>query len=161
MNEKPKVIKVPDSQWNKENREHQYNTYEVMGSLDFSLGSTPYDFEGELNDLYTDEDTYKEGVEDMEEVNIESIPSPLGLQLNTTGVEGINDETNGMFLEFLKGGVGGRYILLSNRQQELELLRKYIPRMSTEFRQKFLEVFIENIDTALDKYGKRAILMIS
>lgn len=161
MNERePKIIKVPDSVW-KDGQLEKDTNYEAFGSLDFSFLKVPYDFDGDAGDLYDDEGAEKEGIENMEPIDIDMVPSPLGLSLNGQGVGNVDGETGGAFLRFLGGGDGQRYILLDRHKQELEDLRKSLPRIQDEFRKKFVEVLIRNADAALEKYGNKAALFIS
>jgi hypothetical protein len=153
------IINVPESVF-KEGKVEKAIHMEVVGSLDFSFCKVPYDLDGDLRDIYDEDGKEKEGIENMEEIDIASIPSPKGLSLNVSGMNNVNSDTGGVFLHFLGGGVGQRYILLKNKRKELEALRSNANRVTDEFRRKFLEVFIKNADLAIEKYGDNAAILL-
>ncbi|TAL49762.1 hypothetical protein EPN81_04860 [Patescibacteria group bacterium] len=154
------IIHVPDSKWGQGKPEREVS-HEVYGSLDFSFKKVPYDLDGLGDDIYDDEGNNRSGVEDIEEVDLGSISSSLGLSLNVRGVENVNNETEGAFLRFLDGGLGQRYILLRKRKPELEKLKMYIPKIHDNFRRNFLEVFVRNAEYAIEKHGDGAALFIA
>ena len=165
MNEKNqigKLINIPEERWGAKRSSLENKEYEVVGSLNFGFSGVPFDVDGVIDELYdvNDRRIKKPGVEDMKGVEMESIPGHRGLLLVQSDVCEINDETNGALLRFIKGGEGGRYLLFAGRENDLEKLRSYIPKMRNEFNHKFLEVFVKNIDKAIQKYGERAALII-
>ena len=162
QNKMGKVINVPEERWGKprlpENKE-----YEVLYPLDFRFSQVPFDVDGEITELFDvlgGRRVKKPGVNFMMEENIDSISSFSGFKLSQSNLRKINDETNGAFLRFIKGGEVDRYILLDGRQNDLESLRNYIPKITDESQKKYLEIFVQNVDLALQQYGDKAALMI-
>jgi hypothetical protein len=80
--------------------------------------------------------------------------------LNVDGVDNVDRESTGAFLDLLDSDENYRYVLLAHRREALERLRAAIPNMGTEFRRKFLEVLVHNADAALEQHGNRAAIII-
>jgi len=136
-------------------------------SMEFMFAVVPFGRDGYLSELHDEvpnlgdfTEYLKDGVHHIETEGEESIPSPLGLSLNIVGIENVNRETEGAFLELTDGTLNQRYVLLASRRETLDRLRDAIPNMGNEFRRKFLEVFVRNCDAVLDKYGDSAALVI-
>lgn len=136
-------------------------------SMEFMFAVVPFERDGYLHELHNEvpnlgdfTEHLKEGAQVLKTEGEESIPSPLGLSLNINGVDNVNHETEGAFLELTDGDENQRYILLARRREALDRLRATISTMGTEFRRKFLEVFVRNADTALERYGNRAAIII-
>lgn len=136
-------------------------------SMEFMFAVVPFERDGNLCDLYDDvpflgylSECLKEGVEIVKTEGEQLIPSPLGLSLSINGVQHVDHETGGMFLGLTDGAMNQRYVLLAPRRKALDILRAAVPQMSTEFRRKFLEMFVHNCDAVLERYGDRAALLI-
>lgn len=138
-------------------------------SMDFEFAVVPFEKDGPLDELYNYNEVSEGGdftehlkpmVVILKTQDEELIPSPLGLSLNITGIENVNMETEGTFLELTDGDLNNRYVLLALRWQALNQLRVFIPTMGTEFRRKFLEVFVQNANAVLKAYGNKAALII-
>ena len=167
MNEKKmgKLINIPEERWGAKrssSEDMENKEYKIINSLNFGFLRVPFDVDGVIDELYDvkNKRIKKSGVENMKEIEVDSIPGHYGMHLNSSDVSEINNETNGALLRFIKGGEGGRYILLAGRENDLEKLRSYITKVSNEFNHKFLEVFVKNADLAIEKYGEQAALII-
>lgn len=136
-------------------------------SMEFMFAVIPFERDGRLEELHNEVPEFgdfaehlKDGVRVLETEDEKAIPSPLGLSLNWSSIDSINRETGEVFLEFTVGDMNGRYILLGSRREALDRLRAAVSKMGTEFRRKFLEVFVRNADAALERYGNRAAIII-
>jgi hypothetical protein len=135
--------------------------------MEFMFAVVPFGRDGYLHELHGEVPNLgdftkhlRDGVQVLKTEGEESIPSPLGLSLNINGVDNVNRETEGAFLELTDGYENQRYILLAQRRDVLDRLRVAIAKMGTEFRCKFLEVFVRNADAALEQYDDRAAIII-
>lgn len=136
-------------------------------SMGFSFAVVPFTSDGDLVDLDTGVPEYgdmadylKEGVVMLETMNEDRVHRPLGLSLNIAGVTNVDTDTDGAFLEVTGGDSNQRYVLLEPRRESLERLRASIPNMGTDFRRRFVEVFVENAERVLKQHGKKAALLI-
>ncbi|MDO8622080.1 MAG: hypothetical protein Q7R80_02520 [bacterium] len=135
--------------------------------MDFMFAVVPFGHDGQMDELHGEvpnlgdfTEHLKDGVLVLKTKDEDEIPSPLGLSINITGIENVNQETGGAFLQLTNGTLNQRYVLLAPRREALDRLRAAIPAMGSEFRRKFLEVFVRNADAALERYGNNAAILI-
>lgn len=158
------VIKMFCDEWREKFNHHKslLDKYQASGSLDFYFAVLPPDLceDGASCELEDANGDWLPEVTILEVKEEDRIPSSLGLSLNVDGVNNVNQETNGWFLEFLDGPEGARYVMLDSRRKMLWEIEQCVCHISDEFRHAFLTVLLSNCFEAIEKYGDRAALII-
>lgn len=132
-------------------------------TMEFMFAVVPFEQDGYLHELHHEVPNLGDFTEYLKEgVRVLQITKEDDnqLALNIRGIDNTNLETGGAFLELTGGSENQRYILLAQKRNALERLRAAIPQMGTEYRRKFLEVFVRNADAALEQGGEGAALII-
>ncbi|GEM_PF-6219625 len=138
-------------------------------SVELGFAVVPFGTDnGGINELYYGQvpegggiaDDLKEGVVFLQTENEDTIPEWPRLSLNQTGIDNVDNETNGAFRALIGGTLNLRYVKLEPRREYVEQLRAAIPNMGTDFRRAFVKVLVENIDEVIREHGSKAALLV-
>lgn len=128
--------------------------------MEFAFAAVPYTEDGDIDNIFALDDEPRDGVIILPTHNENEVPGKGGLGLNVSNIASLDDETNGAFLDFTDGTMNQRYVLISPRRGDLARLRQSVGAATGPIRPKFLEIFVENAEAALQQHGDRAALII-
>lgn len=137
-------------------------------SVEFAFAVVPFGRDGSIFDLSTDVPVggdftkhLRAGVVWLGVKREDEIPLPLGLGLNMAAMQRVNEHSNFALSELLNDSGGNQsYILLHSRRSSLERLRQSAHAMPNVALRTFVEIFVENAESALSEHGEKAALII-